>query len=47
MYHIVLYDLNNGIERLESIALDKTPTDKEVQDAVKLYGAKRFEVISK
>lgn len=46
MYYIVLYDLANGLKELKSVPLENEPTEKEVLDAVRLYGAKSHKVIT-
>jgi len=47
MFHVVLHNCKNGIERLESIPLEKRPTEDEVERARIAYGAERAEVIER
>lgn len=44
-YRVVLYNLKNGLEKLESEIIDKRPSDEEAEMGRILYGAERFEIV--
>lgn len=46
-FYIVLHELKNGLESLDSIPFEEKPSDEVAQKAAEFYGAKRFEVICK
>lgn len=43
-YMLVMYDLKNGLKRLESVHLDSPPSLEAIQQAIALYGGTKHEV---
>lgn len=44
-YQVVLYNLKNGLEKLEGVITDQRPTNETAELGRMLYGAERYEIV--
>lgn|GEM_PF-4379531 len=44
-YQVILYNLKSGLDKLESLIIDKKPSEEEAELGRALYGAERYEIV--